>query len=105
MKATVEIRAQHMKTLLKRKNYLLKAYDTYLPEDIPLDVKSELDFIDKVIQEMDVDEQVFNIQSKAINIRNSREEEWYFQQMSHWVQRHPAALNLSLIHISEPTRH
>lgn len=93
MKDTVEIRAQHMKTLLKRKNYLLKAYDIYLPEDIPLDVKSELDFIDELIQEMNVDEQVFNIQSKAINIRNSREEEWYFQQMSHWVQRHPAALN------------
>lgn len=93
MKDTVEIRAQHMKTLLKRKNYLLKAYDTYLPENIPLNVKSELNFIDNVIQEMDVDEQVFNIQTKAINIRNSREEEWCFQQMSHWVQRHPAALN------------
>ncbi|MCT3074099.1 hypothetical protein EFN64_10320, partial [Leuconostoc citreum] len=28
-----------------------------------------------------------------IGIKNSRDEEWYFQQMKHWIERHPNALN------------
>lgn len=82
-----------MKALIKRKNILNKKYEATLPEDIPLKVKSELDFIDKLLQEFDIDEEIFAKQGKTINIKNSRDEEWYFQQMKHWAERHPKATN------------
>ncbi len=82
-----------MKALIKRRNVLNKKYDTTLPEDIPLDVKSELKFIDKILQEFDIDEEIFAKQGKTINIKNSRDEEWYFQQMKHWAERHPMTTN------------
>ncbi|MBZ5997775.1 MULTISPECIES: hypothetical protein [Leuconostoc] len=93
MKDTIEFKRSQMKALIKRRNVLNKKYDTTLPEDIPLDVKSELKFIDKILQEFDIDEQIFAKQGKTINIKNSRDEEWYFQQMKHWSERHPKATN------------
>ncbi|TOZ02253.1 hypothetical protein [Leuconostoc pseudomesenteroides] len=93
MKDAIEFKTSQMKTLIKRRNILNKKYDTTLPEDIPLEVKSELNFIDKVLQEFDIDEEIFAKQGKTINIKNSRDEEWYFQQMKHWSERHPKATN------------
>ena len=93
MKDAIEFKTSQMKALIKRRNVLNKKYDTTLPEDIPLDVKSELKFIDKILQEFDIDEEIFAKQGKTINIKNSRDEEWYFQQMKHWIERHPNALN------------
>lgn len=93
MKDTIEFKTSQMKALIKRKNILNKKYEATLPEDIPLKVKSELDFIDKLLQEFDIDEEIFAKQGKTINIKNSRDEEWYFQQMKHWAERHPKATN------------
>ncbi|WP_273709243.1 hypothetical protein [Leuconostoc mesenteroides] len=55
MKDAIEFKTSQMKALIKRRNVLNKKYDTTLPEDIPLDVKSELKFIDKILQEFDID--------------------------------------------------
>lgn len=93
MKDAIEFKTSQMKALIKRRNVLNKKYNTTLPEDIPLDVKSELEFIDKILQEFDIDEEIFAKQGKTINIKNSRDEEWYFQQMKHWAERHPKATN------------
>lgn len=93
MKDTIEFKTSQMKALIKRKNVLNKKYETTLPDDIPVKVKSELDFIDKLLQEFDIDEEIFAKQGKTINIKNSRDEEWYFQQMKHWAERHPKATN------------
>ncbi|MFT8841110.1 MAG: hypothetical protein ABF933_02050 [Leuconostoc citreum] len=93
MKDAIEFKTSQMKALIKRRNVLNKKYNTTLPEDIPLEVKSELNFIDKILQEFDIDEELFANQGKTINIKNSRDEEWYFQQMKHWAERHPKATN------------
>ncbi|MGR8809728.1 hypothetical protein [Leuconostoc citreum] len=93
MKDAIEFKTTQMKTLIKRRNILNKKYDTTLPEDIPVEVKSELNFIDKILQEFDIDEEIFAKQGKTINIKNSRDEEWYFQQMKHWAEGHPKATN------------
>ncbi|WP_273724263.1 hypothetical protein [Leuconostoc mesenteroides] len=93
MKDAIEFKTSQMKALIKRRNVLNKKYDTTLPEDIPLDVKSELKFIDKILQEFDIDEEILAKQGKTINIKNSRDEEWYFQQMKHWAERNPRATN------------
>ncbi|MFT9469572.1 hypothetical protein [Leuconostoc pseudomesenteroides] len=93
MKDTIEFKTSQMKALIKRKNVLNKKYDTTLPEDIPLDVKSELELIDNLLNEFDVNQNLFDEKPTMIGIKNSRDEEWYFQQMKHWVERHPNALN------------
>ncbi|MBZ5947958.1 hypothetical protein KII93_05685 [Leuconostoc gelidum subsp. gasicomitatum] len=93
MKDAIEFKSSQIKALIKRKNILNKKYDTTFPDDMPLEVKSELDFIDKLLQEFDIDEAIFAKQGKTINIKNSRDEEWYFQQMKHWAERHPKATN------------
>ena len=93
MKDAIEFKTSQMKALIKRRNVLNKKYDTTLPEDIPLDVKSELKFIDKILQEFDIDEEIFAKQGKTINIKNSRDEEWYFQQMKNWAERNPRSTN------------
>ncbi|WP_394456543.1 hypothetical protein ACF0HZ_03225 [Leuconostoc suionicum] len=93
MKDAIEFKTSQMKALIKRRNVLNKKYDTTLPEDIPLDVKSELKFIDKILQEFDIDEEIFAKQGKTINIKNSRDEEWYFQQMKRWAERNPRSTN------------
>lgn len=93
MKDAIEFKTSQMKALIKRRNVLNKKYDTTLPEDIPLDVKSELKFIDKILQEFDIDEKIFAKQGKTINIKNSRDEEWYFQQMKYWAERNPRSTN------------
>ncbi|MBD9366623.1 hypothetical protein IAP91_14705 [Leuconostoc mesenteroides] len=93
MKDAIEFKTSQMKALIKRRNVLNKKYDTTLPEEIPLDIKSELKFIDKILQEFDIDEEIFAKQGKTINIKNSQDEEWYFQQMKHWAERHPRSTN------------
>ncbi|MBK0041644.1 hypothetical protein FGL85_07580 [Leuconostoc pseudomesenteroides] len=93
MKDAIEFKTSQMKALIKRRNVLKKKYDTTLPEDIPLDVKTELKFIDKILQKFDIDEEIFAKQGKTINIKNSRDEEWCFQQMKHWAERNPSSTN------------
>ena len=93
MKDTIEFKTTQMKALIKRKNVLHKKYDSTLPEDIPLEVKSELELIDNLLNEFDVNQNLFDEKPTMIGIKNSRDEEWYFQQMKHWVERHPKALN------------
>lgn len=93
MKSAIEFKADKVKTLVKRKNGLTKRYETTLPTEIPLAIKSELDLLENLLSEFTVDEEIFAKLAKTINIKNSRDEEWYFQQMKHWAQRHPQATN------------
>ncbi|MSB65616.1 hypothetical protein [Leuconostoc lactis] len=93
MKSAIEFKADQVKTLVKRKNILTKKYQTTLPTELPLDVESELNLVDTLLNEFSIDEEIFSKQAKTINIKNSRDEEWYFQQMKHWAERHPQATN------------
>ncbi|MCM6838190.1 hypothetical protein NE281_08720, partial [Leuconostoc mesenteroides] len=93
MKDAIEFKTSQMKALIKRRNVLNKKYDTTLPEDIPLEVKSELEFIENLLNEFDINQLIFDERPTMIGIKNSRDEEWYFQQMKHWIERHPNALN------------
>jgi len=94
VKDSIEFKTEQMKALIKRRNSLSKKYENTVPTEIPLEVKSELDFIDKLLQEFDIDQSIYDAKPKMIGIKNSRDEEWYFQQMVHWVNRHPSALNV-----------
>ncbi|QEA46300.1 hypothetical protein FGL72_03875 [Leuconostoc citreum] len=96
MKDAIEFKTSQMKALIKRRNVLNKKYDTTLPEYIPLEVKSELEFIENLLNEFDINQLIFDERPTMIGIKNSRDEEWYFQQMKHWIERHPNALNAKL---------
>ncbi|WP_273948586.1 hypothetical protein [Leuconostoc mesenteroides] len=93
MKDAIEFKKSQMKALIKRRNVLNKKNDTTLPEDIPLEVQSELTFIENLLNEFDINQSIFDERPTMIGIKNSRDEEWYFQQMRHWIERHPNALN------------
>lgn len=93
MQDAIEFKTSQMKALIKRRNVLNKKYDTTLPEDIPLEVKSELELIENLLNEFDINQSTFDERPTMIGIKNSRDEEWYFQQMKHWIERHPNALN------------
>lgn len=93
MKNAIEFKTSQMKALIKRKNILNKKYQTTVPDDIPLEVKSELELIDNLLNEFDINQNFFDEKPTMIGIKNSRDEEWYFQQMKHWVERHPKSLN------------
>ncbi|MGR8808912.1 hypothetical protein [Leuconostoc citreum] len=89
MKDVFEFKIEHLKNLAKRKNYLTKKYQDVLADDVPKDVKDELKLIGHLFENAEVDESIYKAEPKTINIRNSRDEEWYFQQMSHWIEKHP----------------
>lgn len=58
MKDAIEFKTSQMKALIKRRNVLNKKYDTTLPEDIPLEVKSELDLIENLLNEFDINQSI-----------------------------------------------
>lgn len=93
MKDAIEIKTEEIKRLASRKKFLSHKYKNTLPEELPPSVKSELKLIEDLMVEANVSEEVFQTSPKMINIRNSRDEEWYFQQLLNWVKRHPQATN------------
>lgn len=93
MKSALEFKAIQVKALVKRKNVLTKKYESTPPEAMPFDVQSELAFLGQLLQEFEINESIYEARPAMIGIKNSRDEEWYFQQMKHWVARHPQATN------------
>ncbi|MET3356671.1 UNVERIFIED_ORG: hypothetical protein ABIC58_000018 [Leuconostoc holzapfelii] len=93
MKSAIQFKTDQIKSLLKRKNNLLKRNESTLPSEVPFEVKSELEMIDRLLQEFDINQSIYDERPTMIGIKNSRDEEWYFQQMKHWVVRHPHATN------------
>lgn len=93
MKDAIEIKTEEIKSLAKRKNYLTTQYEKTLPDEIPKKVKRELELIDAMFEDADVSEDIYQSMPKTINIKNSRDEEWYFQQIEQWAVRHPQATN------------
>ncbi|WP_349535068.1 hypothetical protein [Leuconostoc citreum] len=91
MKNTFEFKTEHIKNLAKRKNYLLKKYKDVLAENIPKAIQVEMIIIDEMLASSDVAEGVYRKKPSTFSIKNSQDEEWYFQQMSRWIERHPDA--------------
>lgn len=75
MKNAIEFKTSQMKALIKRKNILNKKYQTTVPDDIPLEVKSELELIDNLLNEFDINQNLFDEKPTMIGIKNSRDEE------------------------------
>ncbi|WP_349549761.1 hypothetical protein [Leuconostoc pseudomesenteroides] len=93
MKDALEIKIEQTKRLAKRKAYLSKKYKETLAQDLPLQVRTELAMIDALLENADVSEDTFRKQPSTIGIRNSRDEEWYFQQMMYWINKNPNAVD------------
>ena len=45
-----------------------------------------------MLQDLNIDTAIYQKQPKAISLRHSDSEEWYFQQLFHWLDRHPEAI-------------
>ncbi|WP_312694925.1 hypothetical protein [Leuconostoc pseudomesenteroides] len=93
MKDTIEIKLEEVKRLASRKKFLTNKYQNTLAEELPSSVTSELKLIDDLMAEANVPEEIYQTRSKTVNIKNSRDEEWYFQQLLHWAKRHPQSTN------------
>lgn len=92
MKNVSQLKVLQTKRLIKRQNYLRKIYHAVSPTEIPLSVSSELQLIDQLLKDLNIDAAIYQRQPKVISIRNSNSEEWYFQQMCSWLDRHPEAI-------------
>lgn len=92
MKNISQLKVLQSKRLLKRRNYLRKVYREVSPTEIPLSVNAELQLIDQMLQDLNIDAAIYQKQPKVISLRHSDSEEWYFQQLSRWLDRHPEAI-------------
>ncbi|WP_349534035.1 hypothetical protein [Leuconostoc citreum] len=45
-----------------------------------------------MLQDLNIDTAIYQKQPKLISLRHSDSEEWYFQQLFHWLDRHPEAI-------------
>ncbi|WP_349551448.1 hypothetical protein [Leuconostoc pseudomesenteroides] len=45
-----------------------------------------------MLQGLNLDPAIYQKQPKVISLRHSQSEEWYFQQLSRWLDRHPEAI-------------
>lgn len=93
MKNAIEMKMEEINRFSRRKAYLSKKYKNTLAGEIPTHVAAELTLIDSLMKQMDVSEEVYRKQPKLIGIKNSRDEEWYFQQMLHWVEKNPSVVD------------
>lgn len=93
MKDVIEIKTEEIKSLASRKKFLTTKYQNTLAEELPSSVTSELKLIDDLMTEANVSDDLYQSSPKMITIRNSRDEEWYFQQLLNWIKRHPQATN------------
>ncbi|WP_349550022.1 hypothetical protein [Leuconostoc pseudomesenteroides] len=90
MKDVTKIKTETIKNLARRKNYLLNQYQD-ITADVPEQVTAELQLIELMLTEANVNDDTYQKRPATINIRNTRDEEWYFQQMKHWIKSHPQA--------------
>ncbi|QEA46434.1 hypothetical protein FGL72_04655 [Leuconostoc citreum] len=93
MKDVLEIRTEHIKSLAKRKNFLTKKFSNQLASEVPKKIQDELQLIDTLLADSDVPEEIYQSSPKMVTIRNSKDEEWYFQQLLNWLKRHPDVIN------------
>ncbi|MGR8823246.1 hypothetical protein [Leuconostoc citreum] len=89
MKDVFEFKTEHLKNLAKRKNYLTKKYQDVLADDVPISIKKELKTIENLILSADMPDEFYRKKPTTFSIKNSHDEEWYFQQMSRWIEKHP----------------
>lgn len=92
MKNVSQLKVLQTKRLLKRQNYLRKVYRDVSPTEIPASVTEELKLIDHMLQDLNIDTAIYQKQPKVISLRHSDNEEWYLQQLFHWLDRHPEAI-------------
>lgn len=92
MKNVSQLVVTQTRRLLKRRNYLRKVYRDVSPTEIPITVNTELELIDQMLQDLKIDPTIYQKQPKVISLRHSQSEEWYFQQLSRWLDRHPEAI-------------
>lgn len=92
MKNVSQLKVLQTKRLLKRQNYLRKVYRDVFPTEIPASVTEELQLIDHMLQDLNIATAIYQKQPKVISLRHSDSEEWYFQQLFHWLDRHPEAI-------------
>lgn len=92
MKTISQLVVTQTRRLLKRRNYLRKVYRDVSPTEIPITVNTELALINQMLQDLKTDPTIYQKQPKVISLRHSQSEEWYFQQLSRWLNRHPEAI-------------
>ncbi|MCK8605707.1 hypothetical protein LNP18_06265 [Leuconostoc citreum] len=68
-------------------------YQDTLRAEVPETVEAELILIDSLLENADVSEDVYRKQPRTVTIKNSRDEEWYFQQMLRWVEKNPMTVD------------
>ena len=83
MKTAIELKAEKTNKLVKRLNFL----KTNKPE-----ADEEIKFLTQILNDMDVKDDDYESRPKLVNFKNSRDDEWYFQQMQQWLKRHPTVL-------------
>ncbi|CUW06037.1 hypothetical protein [Leuconostoc gasicomitatum] len=93
MQNAIEMKIMHIKKMVKKLNYLQKKNAQVLPDSISVEDRDEIQLLERMLEDMNVSDDIFQKQPKTINIKNNRDEEWYFQQMKTWIQRRPTALN------------
>jgi len=93
MQNAIEMKIMHIKKLVKKLNYLQKKNAQVLPESISLEDRDEIQLLERMLKDINVSEEDYQSRPQIVNFKNSRDDEWYFQQMKTWIQRHPTALN------------
>lgn len=93
MKNAIELKTEQTKKLIKRLNYLNYKYQEDISETNPAVINKEIALLEMMQKALEVSRNDYIKMPVNINIRNSRDEEWYFQQMKNWIQRHPTVLN------------
>jgi hypothetical protein len=63
-----------------------------LPDDVPQIVKNEIAYINDLLKELTFNSDDNQKIPTDIHLKNSRDEEWYLQQMTNWVDKHPTAI-------------
>ncbi|MFR4248911.1 MAG: hypothetical protein ACLT1L_03590 [Leuconostoc lactis] len=84
MKSAIELKTEQTNKLIKRLNFLKNSK----PES-----REEIEFLTNMIASADVSNDVYDSRPSTINIKNSRDEEWYFQQIQQWIKRHPSSIS------------
>lgn len=83
MRNAVDLKTDQTKKLIKRINFL---------KNNKPDADGEIEFLTQILNDMDVKDEDYESRPKLVNFKNSKDDEWYFQQMQQWLKRHPTVL-------------
>lgn len=83
MKTAIELKTEKTNNLVKRIKFL---------KDNKPESQEEIEFLQKMINDMDIKNEYYNSTPSIVNFRNTHNDEWYFQQMKNWVERHPTTV-------------